>query len=554
MVRQVSYLEDYCKDVLDGRIIACEKIKRVSERLLNQMANPERFHFDLDIANKHIGFMEKFCRTPSGKLGAPLRFEAFQKARLEAIFGFVDDNNLRQHQEVLIIEGRKNGKTTETAAVELDLLVNDNEGAPQIYNVATKKDQAKLGFEAANKMRQLSPMLNKHIRKRAGDLYFPNNMGYIKPLASDTGTMDGFDVHAATIDELAAIKKRDLYDLIKQGMAARSQPLLFTISTNGFIRDNIFDAQYEYASNWLDGLIQNDRFLAFIYELDSYDEWLDPAMWIKANPGLGTIKSIEALEGYVEKAKVDDTFRPTVMVKDFNLKQNSASAWLRYEDLDNTETFDLKKEKFRYCIGGMDAADSVDLNAAKILCKHPVDDRLFFHSMYWIPQRKLDEMKNRHHPDDAPYDIWALRGLLKVVPGNKVPKQVFLDWFLEMRDVHDIYPLYIGYDPWHIDDSLLERFKQEFGSNVMVPVRQGVATLSQPMKELAAEYQAHRIIYNNNPIDKYCLVNTYTKSDINGNIQPDKGQSATKRIDGTAAQLDAYVVYLNNKDEFESLL
>ena len=550
----VSALEEYSLAVLDGKIIACDKIKKVSERMLNNMANPGRFHFDLDIANKHIGFMERFCKVPSGKLGAPLRFELFQKARLEAIFGFVDDNNLRQIQEALIIEGRKNGKTTETAAVELDLLVNDNEGSPQIYNVATKKDQAKLGWEAANKMRQLSPLLKKHIRKRTSDLYFDRNMGFIKALSSDTNTMDGLDVHGATIDELAAIKKRDLYDLVKQAMSARLQPLLFTICTNGFVRDNIYDAQYEYASQWLDGLIKDERFAAWIYELDSYEEWTDPEMWIKANPGLGTIKNFEALQGNVEKAKVDDTFRPTVIVKDFNLKQTGSRAWLRFEDLNNEETFDLDKEKFRYCIGGMDAADSVDLNAARILCKHKDDEKLYFHSMYWIPQRKLDEMKNRHHPDDAPYDIWALRGLLRVVDGNKVPKQVFLDWFLEMRDEHDIYPLYIGYDPWHIDDSLLERFKQEFGSSVMIPVRQGVATLSQPMKELAAEYQAHRVIYNNNPIDKYCLVNTYTKADINGNIQPDKGASQTKRIDGTAAQLDAFVVYLNKKDEFESLL
>ena len=108
----MSYLEEYSTAILDGKITACEKMKKVSERLLNQMANPGRFHFDIDIANKHIGFMEKFCKTPSGRLGAPLKFELFQKARFEAIFGFVDDNNLRQYQEVLIIEGRKNGKTT----------------------------------------------------------------------------------------------------------------------------------------------------------------------------------------------------------------------------------------------------------------------------------------------------------------------------------------------------------------------------------------------------------------------------------------------------------
>lgn len=550
----MSYLESYCLDVLDGRITACDKIKKVSERLLLQMQNPGRFHFDLDVANKHIGFIETFCKVPSGKLGRPLKLEVFQKARLEAVFGFVDDEGLRQFQEVLIIEGRKNGKTTECASVALDMLVNDNEGSPQIYNVATKLDQAKLGYAAADKMRMQSPLLKKHIKRRAGDLYFSKNFGFIKPLASDTSTLDGLDVHCGIIDELAAIKKRDLYDLVKQGMSAREQPLLFTITTNGFVRGSIFDAQYEYASGWLDGTIKDDRFLAFVYELDSYEEWTDPDMWIKANPGLGTIKSFEKLQGYVNKAKVDDSFRPTVMVKDFNLKQNSSSAWLKFEELDSSETFDIKEHAFRYGIGGMDAADSVDLNAARMLCKHKGEDKLYFASMYWIPQRKLDEMKNRHHPDDAPYDIWATRGLLRVVEGNKVNKRVFLDWFIEMRDIYDIYPLYIGYDPWHIDDSLLEAFKQEFGASTMIPVRQGTATLSQPMKDLKAEYQAGNIIYNNNPIDKYCLANTYVKTDVNGNIQPAKGESATRRIDGTAAQLDAYVVYCDKKEELESLL
>lgn len=550
----MSYLESYCLDVLDGRITACDKIKKVSERLLLQMQNPGRFHFDLDTANKHIGFIETFCKVPSGKLGRPLKLEVFQKARLEAVFGFIDDEGLRQYQEVLIIEGRKNGKTTECASVALDMLVNDNEGSPQIYNVATKLDQAKLGYAAADKMRMQSPLLKKHIKRRAGDLYFSKNFGFIKPLASDTSTLDGLDVHCGIIDELAAIKKRDLYDLVKQGMSAREQPLLFTITTNGFVRGSIFDAQYEYAAGWLDGTIKDDRFLAFVYELDSYEEWTDPDMWIKANPGLGTIKSFEKLQGYVNKAKVDDSFRPTVMVKDFNLKQNSSSAWLKFEELDSSETFDINEHGFRYGIGGMDAADSVDLNAARMLCKHKGEDKLYFTSMYWIPQRKLDEMKNRHHPDDAPYDIWATRGLLRVVEGNKVNKRVFLDWFIEMRDIYDIYPLYIGYDPWHIDDSLLEAFKQEFGASTMIPVRQGTATLSQPMKDLKAEYQAGNIIYNNNPIDKYCLANTYVKTDVNGNIQPAKGESATRRIDGTAAQLDAYVVYCDKKEELESLL
>ena len=253
----MTEFEKYFGNILDGKIIACDKIKRISEILIEQFLNPGEFHFDLDIANRHIEFIERFCKQPTGKLGRPLKLELFQKARFQAIFGFVDDNDLRQYNEVLIIEGRKNGKTTETAAVELDMLINDKEGSPQIYNVATMLDQAKLGFNAANKMRSQSPLLKKHIRKRAADLYCQLNMGFIKALASNANSLDGLDTHCGVIDELAAIKNRDIYDLVKQSMGARSQPLLFCITTNGFVREGIFDAQYKYASDILSGKARN---------------------------------------------------------------------------------------------------------------------------------------------------------------------------------------------------------------------------------------------------------------------------------------------------------
>ena len=210
--------------------------------------------------------------------------------------------------------------------------------------------------------------------------------------------------------------------------------------------------------------------------------------------------------------------------------------------------------KFRYGIGGFDAADSVDLCAAKMICKRRNDGKIYVKSMYWIPQSKLDVKNGRHHPDDAPYDLWESRGLITVVPGNRVDKRVVLEWFRDMRDKEDVFPLYIGFDPWHVDETLLNAFKAEFGESVMIPIRQGVATLSQPMKDLKAEFQAHNIIYNNNPIDKWCLANTYAKADVNNNIQPDKSSSENKRIDGTAALLDAYVIYEDKKDEYENLI
>ena len=549
----MTFLEQYFTALLDGRITACDKMKRVSEILLDDLYVPGEFHFDEEIANYHIDFIQRFCKVPAGNVGAPLQLELFQKARLQATFGFVDDNNLRKYNEVMIVEGRKNGKTTECAAVELDLVMNDGEGAPEIYNIATKYEQAMKGFTAANNMRLQSKEIRKHLKKRASDLYCTYNMGTIKAMASNVKSLDSLDAHGVIIDELAAITNRDIYDLMKQSMGARLQPLLFCITTNGFVRNGIFDAQYEYADRLLKKDIVNPRFLPFIYELDSIDEMWKEECWVKANPGLGTIKKVEYLRGMVHKAKDDPSFLPTVLVKDFNIPQTSESAWMRYEDLNNEATFSIQ---FDYAIGGFDAADSVDLNAAKAICMREGDPNIYVRSMYWIPEaviEKYEKMGNRRERDRAPYSLWINQGYMRTCPGVKCDKRIFLEWFKELRDEEDLYIYAIGYDPWHIDDTLLREFQMEFGQNSMIPVRQGTKSLSQPMKDLKADFIAKNIVYNNNPIDKWCLINTSVKADVNGNIQPVKSADATQRIDGTIALINAYKVLCDKKDAYIGL-
>lgn len=552
--RGEHWLEQYACAVLTGEILACRKVRTLCALLLDKLRRPQAYApyvFDLERANRHIAFVERFCKQPQGRLGAPLRLELFQKARWQAIFGFVhQDTGLRQYQEVMIVEGRKNGKTTEVAALEIDLLVNDNEGAPEIYSIATKREQAAKSYNACLNMRAQSPELYGAIRKRQGDLYFPFNLGTIAPLASAANSLDGLNAHGVLVDELEAIKNRQLYDDMKQSMSAREQPLLFTISTNGFVRECIFDAQYAYAAGVLDGTIADDTFLPWIYELDERDEYRDEACWVKANPGLGTIKKTEYLRQMVKKAGNDPSFLPTVLVKDFNLKENAATAWLTWQECSNAEIY---TGRFDYCIGGMDAADSIDLCAATALCQRPGDAKIYRRSMYWIPQSVLDAdaaKGNRRERDSAPYSLWVRRGLMRAVPGNKVDKQVMLDWFIELRDEEDLYTMYIGYDPWHIDDSLLARFKAEFGERCMIPVRQGVLTLSQPMKDLKADLGAGLVVDNNNPVDKWCLVNTEVRADINGNVQPVKTTDGRRRIDGTVALLCAYKVLQDKRDEY----
>ena len=260
------WLEQYACAVLTGHITACRKVRLLCAVLLDKIRRPEKYRpwvFDPAAANVHIAFVEQFCKQPQGRLGAPLKLELFQKARWQAIFGFVHrDTGLRQYQEVMIVEGRKNGKTTECAAIEIDLLTNDGEGAPEIYSIATKREQAAKSYNACVNMRKQSPALFSGIRKRQGDLYYPPNMGTIAALASAANSLDGLNAHGVLVDELAAIKNRQIYDDMKQSMSARDQPLLFSISTNGFVRECIFDAQYAYAAGVLEGTVTDDRFLA----------------------------------------------------------------------------------------------------------------------------------------------------------------------------------------------------------------------------------------------------------------------------------------------------
>ena len=541
-------LEKYFGGIIDGKIVACDKMKRISEVIVERYLAPDQFHFDYDLAKKRIDFIEKFCKQPSGEIGRPLKLQLFQKARLQALFGFVDDNDLRQYNECLIIEGRKNGKTTETAAVELTLLLADKEGAPQIYNIATMLDQAKLGFNAAHKMIMQDETLRDFVRKRTSDLYCKENFGFIKALASNSNSLDGLDVHGAVIDELSAIKNRDIYDLIKQAMGARKQPLLFCITTNGFIRDSIFDAQYAYAAAVVDGTIKDDRFLPFIYELDDVAEWDDPNMWIKANPGLGTIKSKDYLSQMVQKAKDDPSFRPTVMVKDFNMPQNPATAWMKFEDIVNDEIFDIAEVANSYAIGGCDLSATTDLTCATLLIRKPHNDKIYVLQHYFLPQSKIDYLELTKSKE-APYKLWSEQGWLTINEGAAVDYSNVTKWFVEMVEKYDIRPLWICYDRALSGYWVPEM--ETYGFE-MVRIAQGPFTWSQPMKEMGAAFAEHRVIYNNNPVLKWCLSNTACKAlnkDGIETIQPVKLQK-NRRIDGMVSLLNAWVGYVKKYDEY----
>ena len=555
----------YFGGILAGDIVACEKMKQVARIVLDELdhgSKSGRWHFDERYAMKHVAFIERFCRLPSGRLGAPFRLELFQRAILSVIFGFVDDSGTRQYQEVLWIMGRKNGKTALASAIELDLLVNDGEGAPEVYNVATARDQATKGFNDALRMVKTSPFLGKHVKKRVNDLYCDLNMGSIRALSANTNHLDGLDISGAIIDELAAMKNRDLYDLTIQGTSARRQPLVLQITTNGFVRGGIFDAQYEYASKWLDGKAEGEkaeRFIAFIFELDEREEWQEESAWPKANPGLGTIKDTDKLRANVSKAADDATFLPTLLVKDFNLVENQSTAWLSWAEIHNAETYDLRELGIKYWICGVDASDTTDLTAACMLGMRPKDDRIYAMHMTWIPERALllaEQEGRRGGKDGVPYDMWIARGLMRTDPNPIIDKRVVLKWLDELRKEYGIYAIACGYDPWHMRDaSTLDAYNGYFGKQNFCKVIQGPKTLSMPMREIRSLYKANKIVDNANPVAEWCRSNVMVRTDTNSNIAPDKkNDDPRNRIDAWAAEIDAFITLRDQMENYKALI
>jgi phage terminase large subunit-like protein len=563
--RDGSETASYIDAALGGRIVPSLKVRTLCAIMRKRMVEGHKqWRYDPEAAARPCNFIERFCCNPQGKPGRKIVLQPFQLFFLELVFGFVDADGLREFTELMVVMGRKNGKTTLSAGLGLYMLMADHEGAPQCYSAATSKDQASLLYGAMLNMVRQSPELSKRLHKgiipdRAQDgLMNQRNGGYFTPLSSQTRNLDGLNVHFAVVDEMAAITNRDTYDLVKQGTSSRDQPLIVEITTNGFERDNLFDQQYDYAARWLDGEVDDDRFLPVIYELDSRDEWTSEAAWPKANPGLGTIKKVETLRGFYEKAKQDPSFYPTFMTKDMNMPENRASAWLRFDEAVNRERFDWREMGFRYCVVGYDASDSIDLTAAVALMMRPGDDHLYEMAHYWIPEESLRRQANsgyRKERDVVPYQQWAADGLLTLVPGNKIDHRVVFGWMNELRDVCDIWPFAMGYDPWHLtDDSWLDLARSFVGTDRLEPVRQGAKTLSAPMKSIRADFAAHRFVDNDNPLTEWCRMNVSVVVDRNDNWLPQKGKGDHGRIDGFMAELMAYVALSRHEDEYKGVI
>lgn len=561
----ITCIEEYYQFLLKNPDKACRKILSVYKKLVQDIYNPkvisfyneateeEETHtyvFDLEKADRPIQFIEKYCRHSKGKWARqPIKLELWQKATIQAIFGFVDkETRIRKYIKAALFIGRKNGKSTLSAAIGLYMLTADGEGGAECYSVAVKKDQAKLVWEEAKRMVKKSPILLKRIRCLVNGLFFDRAESFFKALASMDNSLDGLNASYVAADEIHAWEVKNLLDVLYDSMAAREQPLLFETSTAGKVRENVYDDEYDYYENiikgyeGIEGGIVDETVLPFIYELDNKKEWLDEKKWFKANPGLGTIKSYKFIRDKINKAKNSPKELVNILCKDFNIPQTSDEKWLTYETAINKAIFNINIVKNTYAIGGVDLSSTTDLTCATLLI---VKNKIkYVLQQYFIPEANLDY---KIKEDKIPYDIWKERGLVTVCEGAKVDYTEITKWFLKMNYEYEISALWIGYDPWSSTYWIEEMEEAGF---TMIEVRQGAKTMSNPMKQLEGDLIDKVVNYNNNPVLKWCLTNTAVKRDDNDNIRPIKGRQQRARIDGAVSLIITYCVLIEKLNDY----
>lgn len=550
----MNYIREYWRKIESGEIRTSRRVKAVYGKLVREMDEPEAgspYYFDEETGERPIIFIETFCKQSQGTLGAPLVLDLFQKAFIQTLFGWLEKaTGYRRFRETLFLVARKNGKSTLLAAIALYLLVADYEGAAEIYSVATKKDQARKTLTEAVNMVKQSPELRAVIKKRRNDIYFPATASKFEALASDSNTLDGLNSHAVIIDELHAIRDRNLYEVMKQSTSSRRQPLVIMITTSGTVRESVFDNLYSYACEVADGKVKDERFLPILYELDARAEWTNPQMWIKANPGLGTIKQYSTLAEFVERAKKNPEDLPGVLCKDFNVAEVAAAVWLSFEDIKSDAAFTMQDVYNTYAVGGCDLSATTDLTCASLLIRRSADDPVIYVLQhYFLPQKRIDQL-DEHNTQEAPYKTWAERGLLTICDGARVDYSLVTEWFCQMRDEFKIDAFAVGYDRalagYWVDEMKANGFD-------MRAVAQGPFTWSQPMREMGAAFADKKVNYNKNPVLVWCLSNTAAKKSGVNNIQPVK-ITEKRRIDGMVSLLNAWVIYVRDFEDYMYLV
>lgn len=541
----MKYLDLYKKEIAEGRAVI-GKWMQLNLDMIECGLEEGRFFYDEKKADLAIVFIERFCHHVEGKTSL-ITLEPWQKYFLACVFGIVDENGKRQFREVVLVMGRKQGKSLLAAAIQIKFVFTENEAGMQIYNLAPKLEQAHIIFNVAYNMIDAVKSLAKRMKKRRADMYFPFNKCTMKPIAFNSKKSDGFNPNMVTYDEFAAWegdRGLAMYNVMMSAQGARDEPLNIACSTANYIDDGLYDELMARSTSVLLGTSEETRLLPFIYMIDDEKKWDQMEELKKAMPNLGVSVSYEFIEEEIRKAKSSHDYLLEFKTKYCNLKQNAISAWLSANEIKRTycDKLDPKDFKRTFGVGGIDLSQTTDLTAASIVIKMNGIDYVFCH--FFMPKNKVQELSDRDH---IRYQKFIDLGYLSTSGEHHVQYQDVSDWFLKMKNEYQIYCVVIGYDRYSSQYLVDEMERKGF---LMDDVIQGT-NLTPIIDEFGGLVRDGVVKTGTNGLLQSHFASVALKKVTNDNrVRPEK-VDPRRHIDGFVSVIDAYTVRQKYYEKFK---
>jgi phage terminase large subunit-like protein len=544
----VAIAGQYAADVLEGRIPACKWTRLAVQRQVNDLARqgtegfPYVFNPELtDNKGKPYRPAARICvfaelqphiKGDWAARGERIRLSGWQAWFLSTLFGWVhQDTGKRRFRVADLIVPRKNAKSTIAAVIGNYMLAVDGEHGAEVYSGATSLKQAMEVFKPALLMARKS----HEFRARFGVVANASNLAIIEtaskfePVIGKPG--DGASPSCAIVDEYHEHATSELYDTMKTGMGARSQPLLLTITTAGA---NIGGPCYQHQVSLqkiLEGVIVDERRFGIVYTVDKDDDWTDPANLRKANPNFGVSVDGDFLLAQLAEALVDPRKQAVFKTKHLNIWVNAASPWLNLQTFQaaGDPTLRLANFKGEKCWHGLDLASKTDIATNALIFKRLVEgeEHYYLLTRNYLPAAAIEKPENQH------YQGWVETGHLIKTAGNMINLNQIKDDLLADAEQHVIAEIVM--DPWGSRE--IAPALQEEGFTV-VDLPMTTRNLSEPMKLIAALVDAGRFHHDDNPASTWMFSNVEVFEDRNENVFPRKA-SAEKKIDAAVATIIA---------------
>ena len=553
-----NWIYTYYQGIKNGTYLTGRFVTLLYEYLIKGLQE-KQFFFDGSKANAAIEWFEAHCFHTEGPL-APgrIKLEVWQKAMVSAIYGILDKNGQRQFREVFLVVARKNGKSLMASGLGNYTWKNDGGYGARVFCIAPKFDQADIVYNCIWQMTQLDPewqdlkkkslekdtqhrkinddsMLARH---RQSDLSIPGTNSTVKKIAFNSKSSDGFNPSLTICDEVAAWqgdKGLKQYEVMKSAMGARPDGLLISCTTSGYVNDGIYDELMKRSTRFLLGESKEKKLLPILYMIDDIDKWNDINELRKSNPNLGVSVPVDYLLEEIAVAEGSLSKKAEILTKYCNIKQNSSLAWLPANLVTDASGDALNIEDFKnsYCVGGIDLSQTRDLTACCVIIEK--NKELYVFAKFFLPAEKIDEATQR---DGVPYNIYIQRGLLQSSGDNYVDYHDCYQWFVDLIEKYQIFPLQVGYDRYSAQ--YLVKDMEQYGFH-MDDVFQG-ENLYPVIQETQGLMEDRKIHIGDNDLLKIHLLNAAIKM----STERGRGKLVKLRpadhIDGTAALLDAMTV------------